>query len=1044
LSSFKRHLLIRASAGTGKTFQLSNRYLRLLIDGVPPDQILATTFTRKAAGEILDRVVLRIANAARNDREATKLSGEIGLPGLTVDQCQALLEKLVRNLHAINIGTLDSHFANIARAYCLELQLPPDWTISDESSNQRLQHDAIKSALANEEIDDLIHLLAKGEANQSVWRLVSDAMINLYSLYLESTSASWNRFPQLPTLEQAAIDSLIETMESLQLENRQKSSLAKGIENIRDERWDDFISSGLFPKYLDGTNKYYNKEFPDQLIDCFKQLHSHIKAVLIGHLAQQTASSYQLLTHYHDAYFSLKSDSGSLRFDDVTDRLCRFVRQFQSQSQSHSEQIQFRLDQHISHLLLDEFQDTAPSQWLILTPVVNRLNGKDESSSFFCVGDAKQAIYGWRGGESRLFDAVEATFPAIENEPLYKSYRSSKVIMDFVNAVFQNIPRSGVWGEYHNPINAWCDKFPGHSTTRDLTGFAEVEFSSEPGTQFEEAAQKAAFLYENAPEISIGILVRKNESIARVINALRNLGIPASEEGGNPLTDSPAVRVIASTLKFADFPDDTAAFFHMATSPLAEILGIPPQDHQQLVHNRTLRGQIAAAIRHSLLSDGYSLVIKRWAKLLAQNTTLREVTRLQQLTEFSLQFHSTGTLRPSEFVDALDFHRREEPSSARVRVMTIHKSKGLEFDSVILPDLDQQLVGQAPQVIVDRETVTEPIDLVTRYPNAQLRSMLPQEFEKAFQRYQQNEIHEALCNLYVAITRAVHSVHLIINPKTQPNHKQTASLVLSALDPTPTPQSPFSIGDPNWFHSVAHDPSNRPGYHQDNEFPHREIRFALNKQNHRNLMTDSPSNMEGDDYIQLGSLFRTTENQVALDRGTLIHAAFEQLGWLDKTPLDRDQIANALQQAIVGHDNEHFVDAFFAMIAKPNAIELLTEKKAIERFKQVVPELDNESFQLELRNERPIAVVLDGTLVQGFIDRLVIAKTNDRPIAAEIIDYKSDHISGMDERQVQQRIEHYRPQLTAYRKAIASSTGIPIKRIVARLLFVDQDRLESI
>ena len=93
--------IIRASAGTGKTFQLSNRYLKLLVDGVNPESILASTFTRKASGEILDRIIQRLARAANSSTESQSLAVELGLETLPQSQARPLLVRLLHRLHLL-------------------------------------------------------------------------------------------------------------------------------------------------------------------------------------------------------------------------------------------------------------------------------------------------------------------------------------------------------------------------------------------------------------------------------------------------------------------------------------------------------------------------------------------------------------------------------------------------------------------------------------------------------------------------------------------------------------------------------------------------------------------------------------------------------------------------------------------------------------------------------------------------------------------------------------------------------------------------------
>src|SRR5947208_2843270 len=137
------HVVIRASAGTGKTYQLAVRFIGLLAAGTRPDEILATTFTRKAAGEILDRVLFWLAQAAADESERTKLAKEIGVRALSAETCRELLCATVQRLHALRVGTLDSYFLQVATSFGPELGLPPGWSICDEMADAVLRDEAI-------------------------------------------------------------------------------------------------------------------------------------------------------------------------------------------------------------------------------------------------------------------------------------------------------------------------------------------------------------------------------------------------------------------------------------------------------------------------------------------------------------------------------------------------------------------------------------------------------------------------------------------------------------------------------------------------------------------------------------------------------------------------------------------------------------------------------------------------------------------------------------------------------------------------------------
>ena len=118
------HTFLLASAGSGKTWQLTSRYLQLIAGGALPASILASTFTRAAAGEIRDRILVRLARAASNEKDRAELADALDAPELTGERVLSLLADVARSLHQMQIRTLDSFFASVATAFALELGLP--------------------------------------------------------------------------------------------------------------------------------------------------------------------------------------------------------------------------------------------------------------------------------------------------------------------------------------------------------------------------------------------------------------------------------------------------------------------------------------------------------------------------------------------------------------------------------------------------------------------------------------------------------------------------------------------------------------------------------------------------------------------------------------------------------------------------------------------------------------------------------------------------------------------------------------------------------
>ncbi len=476
-----RAQLIRASAGTGKTFALSNRYLALLHADVPADQILATTFTRKAAGEILDRVIMRLAEAAVDPQQLQELALFIDNK-LSRQRCLQLLRHVVQRLHRLHISTLDAFFAKLAGSFSLELGLPAGWHILEDLHDQYLRTEAIESILRGDSVDRvtrLVRLLAKGEASRSVSESIRSTVNDLYSLYLETNEDAWRQFPHHKLLSSEQLSAALDQLPNALLPNHK--SIAKAhdgdVASLLVGDWETFISKGFPAKLLAGETKFYGKEMPAETVQLYDNLLRHARAALVSQLAQQTAATYELLDAFHHVYQRLKHNARGLRFEDVTRSLDG------SERVDRLDQQHFRLDVQLNHLLLDEFQDTSLVQWRVLRPLARHVNHLDlepsaspptDQRSFFCVGDVKQAIYGWRGGKSELFDALVEQLPGLDQHPLSKSYRSSQPVIDTVNLAFTQMVNHPHLEKLDPAVEKWCcairPAFDGQDTAGRIRG----------------------------------------------------------------------------------------------------------------------------------------------------------------------------------------------------------------------------------------------------------------------------------------------------------------------------------------------------------------------------------------------------------------------------------------------------------------------------------------------------------------------------------------------------------------------------------------------
>jgi ATP-dependent exoDNAse (exonuclease V) beta subunit len=1043
-------VVIRASAGTGKTYQLANRFLALLTHGAEPDQILATTFTRKAAGEIFDRVLLRLAQAATDDAIRADLGQRIGRKELPQAECEALLHAALRNMHRLRIGTLDSYFGSIASMFALELGLPAGWSICDEQIDGRLREEAIEAVLDEENVGDLLnlmHLLAKGEVKRGVSALVFQTVASLYKLSCEAPEAAWKQLPKPKPLTSEQLAAAVLQLESLPLPAHKSihNSRTADLQFIAGEDWISFISKGIASKVLAGDSTYYGKRIEDDARQLYQQLIEHARGLIVSQLAWQTEATWKLLDKFDRAYRRLKHERRTLRFDDITLQLAA------ASDATPLDRLAFRLDAGLEHLLLDEFQDTSLAQWQVLRPVARQMAagkwqpGAALAPSFFCVGDVKQAIYGWRGGVAEIFDGIRDELPALTTQALDCSYRSSPSVIEATNLVFSQLDRHPNLEHQAEFVAQWQAGFPLHSTAKtELPGYVELRTAPEGGEdedanevlqQF--AAEEVARLAERLPDCTIGVLVRQNKTVARLIFLLRKLHVAASEEGGNPLTDSAAVEVILSLFRVADHPGDTVARFHLAHSPLAVAIGFERfQDNLDAL-------RLARNVRRRLLDEGYGATVFHYAQLLAPACSARDQSRLQQLVELAYQYQPQSTLRSDDFVQFVTGKKITDPSSARVRVMTIHQSKGLEFDVVVLPELQPRIAGQSDDFVVGRPSPTQNIDVVCRYASDAVQKLLPPQFQKLFAEAERQDIHESLCMLYVAMTRAVHALHMIVpfaKATERSIPKTWAGLLRSALAPG-LPATPATVlwqtGDANWDQHRAKRASESPAAPADETFP--PVKFAPPlAESCRNLERKSPSSLEGGETVPAARLFESSD-PAPKNRGTLFHAWLEQAEWLDDA-LARGvlpdellrQVARELASEIGVVENlDAMIAEFRGLVAQP-AIAAALRKSVYEKaetWAKLAPEF-------EVLRERPFAVLLGGEILRGTIDRLVLVRSQGKVIAADIVDFKTDAIAADDKTLLASKTEFYLPQLAAYRRAVAQMWRLPEPSITARIVFL--------
>lgn len=1042
------HLIIRASAGTGKTYQLTHKYLQLVRENAHPQNILATTFTRKAAYEILERVLTLAAENAEKD---------------TTQRIH--LKQLAQNLHKLMISTLDSLFQKMGRCFAMELKLPANAQIMDTTdfALQQLQMQAMDQVLSNnppEVLLDLMRRLYHSEANSRVFGVLQNVVNDLYDIYKQAPEQSqWSNYNCHGFLEGDHLSQVIQIHQSLKDElPKNKNGKPNAVANkawladlqlIAEEQWKIFLTKGIAKKICENSSKFGTAELSETMIRTYTILVDHARGWLLNRELQLNLARYELAKQYSQVFDQLRQDARILMHNDVPDRLEKVFAENESPDDFLYD-LAYRMDQKIDHMMLDEFQDTSLQQWTILEQQASEIcSHVDEYASrrFFCVGDVKQAIYGWRGGCAEIFNHIGQTLqlPDEASISLNESYRSSQIVLDAINYVFNGIDHNDGFSadQLVDWASQWKDRFESHTAANDLPGYVhfqvtgnapedssedfpltyEADTEEETDSHTIDVCNQIASLQQQAPNQSIGVLVWTNKQASQLLTRLRWLGIDVASEGGVHLDDDPSVSCILAAMNMADRPDNSAAAFEVLNSPLGKYLGLTNYHHQAI-------RPVAWKIRQELSAYGYPRMIGQWANLLAKHSDARGSERLALLVQLAVNYEPNANLKPSDFASYVQNKQVPLSQQSPVQVMTIHKSKGLEFDAVVLPCLTRSL-GRLQQqtTYITRQSPTDPIEYVYASGFDALRKISP-ELEHAHHQEWQRRFSDDLCGLYVALTRAKHALYLLAEPlRVKADGKlaafgyrdNSAAAILRHTFVPPEDLGPdeghvlFTHGDPDWHHHLQSDSEEKteiakPDPHQTCEI---KIKFQKGK---RSLPRISPSALEGTGKIHVADLLALKKSS-GQSRGTVIHRLFEQIDWLsDNAPLpNRDDLVSLLKKDKLEFEDE-FLDSFLKMLQMPAVIAALSKPA------------DWDESTCQLWQEKNFAVVMNGRLVQGQLDRVHVW-----PDRALILDYKTDI---PPKKGFGPLVDHYRPQLQAYCKSVAAMRHLPLEKVQAKLVFV--------
>lgn len=853
---------ILASAGTGKTYQLSVRIARLLMaDKVKPSEIIALTFTRAAAAEFYLRTLERLRDAATDKQKHLAICGDPTADGVDKDNPLALdpkvhtqqrfaekLKELVLNADQLTLGTLDSFFARLVNQFALDLGLETSkpTTVSEQEAPalveksvkvlfDRLKNDGQLGALGVElnaysdgksMANPAAVLLEMAKANHELLTLAPQEQIwgNQETIWPQGVPSNLQLAGEA-TVQDADVALVVKALEAYPLNKNGKDtyrqeairSFLKVTQLKKVSDADDKWLSGFLARYtpaLDARDKPFGVTHRGETVPFDPAATTavcNILSVLFSWAVQsalrRTRALHACLTAFEQAYDQENRRKGLLSFSDYVTLLSQWPARVENADEHKRRvheaitEIQFRLDSGLKHWLLDEFQDTGTRQYDVLSRNVDEVIQSTEGKSLFVVGDAKQSLYEWRSGNRKLLENLNRRIAAngISAE-LNQTRRCSPQVLQMVNELLQGLTDRDL-GKYFSVLAAkdWDKNYRTQiahpaAPQRGQSLWVRIKddrAEEDPvGTQAKWIAadlEKSQLLEPAVGDssrrlrdgVTCAILVSKNDDAAVIAEELRSLKIEATDEDSvSIIRDNPVTAGLFAILEATAHPDNGLACGLAWMSPAARPL-IKDKD------GKPAWGALCRKVAGKFVASGAEAVVD-WLAGTVKLGPEDEFTakRLRQFRSIAADYDQTGRRDLEDFIRFADGAQlRDSADSRSIQVLTIHRSKGLEYDLVYLPCLNDSyhkmakargnILYQTPAMIAGEnsqgfgndsiydESLFRPNWLLTGM-NSQIARHIPP-LATAIEALEAEGAYGALCKLYVGMTRAKYRLVMISN-----------------------------------------------------------------------------------------------------------------------------------------------------------------------------------------------------------------------------------------------------------------------------------------
>jgi ATP-dependent exoDNAse (exonuclease V) beta subunit len=811
-------IIYNASAGSGKTFTLVKEYLLLLFKSNKVDaykNILAITFTNKAVDEMKSRIISSLRDFTEQETSSTTnplfkiIAKTTGLKdGDLKTKAAKILKSIIHNYAAFEVSTIDGFTHRVLRTFAKDLGLPVnfeislntrqirmeavDRLISKAGTNKDLTKVLVAFAISKTDDDkswditkDLFEIseLLIGENHQEALKKLQGKTTEDFQNFKEKIRSEINKTQALIT---ESSHEFFELTANNHIEEKDFSGgyVYKHFIKLRDQKpIDGFEKSWMLklesaPLYAKSNKNQAVKEALDRIQSIIVSLFEISKRAYINleflNSIKKHLTQLSLLNAINKEVELIKKERNLILISEFNPKISAQVKD------QPAPFIYERLGERYQNYFIDEFQDTSQMQWENLIPLIdNKLSSEniEGPASVMLVGDAKQSIYRWRGGKAEQFiDLCSDTNPfSIEKrvENLPDNYRSGSQIVNFNNSLFKYAA-----GTLQHPAYAHLFKESGQNPKKGDFGYVNIEFIESENTAEEHEIYPERILKiiqnlenEKFKKGDICILTRKKKEGVNIASFLSENNIPVVSSETLLVANSPEVNFIAYLLEFSIRPNDNTLKLELFNL-LADLLKI---ENRYPIISANLNKDGKAFLNWLKAYDiGFDLdeirglSVFEAAEYIIRSFSLVETSNayVQFFLDFIFESTQKATAGTSDFIDL--WHEEKESLSIvvpkaedAVQIMTIHKSKGLEFPVVIYPYANSD--SKSTKLDSLWLPMNPPLDAIPmNYLNATDKMLHwgPEASEIYTELVHQKEL-DTLNVLYVACTRASQQLYLL-------------------------------------------------------------------------------------------------------------------------------------------------------------------------------------------------------------------------------------------------------------------------------------------